>query len=160
MTEMLKLLEKDARYTPAELASMLGKQEEAIREDIAACEKDNIIVGYGAVVDWERIDKENVVTALIEVKIAPQRIDGYDRIAERIYQFDEVESVYLMSGAFDLAVILTETSLKEVSRFVYAKLAPIEGVTATATHFIMKRYKDKNRIFSPVIEQEERPLFI
>lgn len=159
MTEMLKLLEKDARYTPAELAAMLGKQEDAVREDIAACEKDNIILGYGAIVDWERTEEEKV-TALIEVKIAPQRDDGYDRIAERIYQFEEVESLYLMSGSFDLTVILTEKSLKEISRFVYAKLAPIEGVTSTATHFIMKKYKDNNRIFSPVIEQEERPLFI
>lgn len=159
MTEMLKLLEKDARFTPAELAAMLGKNEEAVREDIAACEKDNIILGYGAVIDWERTT-EDQVTALIQVKIAPQRNDGYDRIAERIYQFDEVECVYLMSGSYDLAVILTEKSLKEISSFVYAKLAPIEGVTSTSTHFIMKKYKDKNRIFSPVIEQEERPLFI
>lgn len=159
MTEMLKLLEKDARYTPAELAAMLGKNEEAVREDIAACEKDNIILGYGAIIDWERTTEERV-TALIQVKIAPQRNDGYDRIAERIYQFDEVESVYLMSGSYDLAVILTEKSLKEISQFVYARLAPIEGVTSTSTHFIMKKYKDNNRIFSPVIEQEERPLFI
>ncbi|MBE6948442.1 MAG: Lrp/AsnC family transcriptional regulator [Ruminococcaceae bacterium] len=159
MTEMLRLLEKDARYTPAELATMLGKREEAVREDIAACENDNIILGYGAVIDWERTT-EDQVTALIQVKIAPQRNDGYDRIAERIYQFDEVECVYLMSGSYDLAVILTEKSLKEISRFVYAKLAPIEGVTSTATHFIMKKYKDKNRIFSPVVEQEERPLYI
>lgn len=159
MTEMLKLLEKDARYTPADLAAMLGKQEEAVKEDIAACEKNNVILGYGAVIDWDRTE-EDTVTALIEVKIAPQRDDGYDRIAERIYQFDEVESVYLMSGSFDLTVILTEKSLKEVSRFVYAKLAPIEGVTSTATHFIMKRYKDNHRVFSPQVEQEERPLFI
>ena len=159
MTEMLKLLEKDARYTPAELAAMLGKTEEAVKEDIAACEDNNVILGYGAIVDWERTEEEKV-TALIEVKIAPQRGDGYDRIAERIYQYDEVESVYLMSGAFDLTVILTGKSLKEISTFVYAKLAPIEGVTATATHFIMKKYKYNNRIFSPVIEQEERPLFI
>lgn len=159
MTEMLKLLEKDARYTPAELAAMLGKQEAAVKADIAACEENNVILGYGAIVDWEHTDVETV-TALIEVKIAPQRDDGYDRIAERIYQYDEVESLYLMSGAFDLAVILTAKSLKEISQFVYAKLAPIEGVTSTSTHFIMKKYKDNNRIFSPVIEQEERPLFI
>ena len=159
MTEMLKLLEKDARYTPAELAAMLGKQENEVIKDIAACEADNIILGYGAIVDWERT-QEDKVTALIEVKIAPQSDDGYDRIAERIYQFEEVESLYLMSGAFDLALILTEKSLKEVSQFVYAKLAPIEGVTATATHFIMKKYKDRNRVFCPVVEQDERPLFI
>ena len=143
MTEMLKLLEKDARYTPAELAAMLGKTEEAVKEDIAACEENNILLGYGAVVDWERTEEEKV-TALIEVKIAPQRGDGYDRIAERIYQYDEVESVFLMSGAFDLTVILTEKSLKEISTFVYAKLAPIEGVTSTATQFIMKKYKYNN----------------
>lgn len=159
MTEMLKLLEKDARYTPAELAAMLGKTEEAVKKDIAACEENNILLGYGAIVDWERTEEEHV-TALIEVKISPQRGDGYDRIAERIYQYDEVESVFLMSGAFDLTVILTEKSLKEISQFVYAKLAPIEGVTSTATHFIMKKYKYNNRIFSPVIEQEERPLYI
>ena len=158
-TELLKLLEKDARYTPAELAAMLGRTEEAVKADIAACEKENILLGYSAVVDWDLTDNERV-TALIEVKIAPQRNDGYDRIAQRIYQYDEVESVYLMSGSFDLAVTLTESSLKEISNFVYAKLAPIEGVTSTATHFIMKKYKHNNRIFEPIVEQEERPLFI
>jgi DNA-binding Lrp family transcriptional regulator len=100
------------------------------------------------------------VTALIEVKIAPQRGEGFDRIAERIYQYDEVDSLYLMSGDFDLAVYITAKSIKDVAQFVYARLAPLEGVTATATHFMLKKYKEKGCVFNVMSEQEERMLFV
>ncbi len=159
MNEILKLLEEDGRYTPAEIAAMLGREEAEVREVIKKCEEEHIINGYTAIVDWDRTSEESV-TAFIEVKIVPQRDDGFDRIARRIYQYEEVESLYLMSGSFDLSVIVTGPSLRAVSRFVSEKLAPIEGVRSTATHFIMKRYKDKHRTFLVEPEQEERTLFI
>lgn len=159
MTEILKLLEEDCRYTPAQIASMTGKTEKEVEEAIKKFEEEHVITGYTALVDWDRTELETV-TALIEVKITPQRDDGFDRIAKRIYQYDEVESLYLMSGAFDFAVIVSGKSLKDVSHFVSSKLAPIDGVISTATHFIMKRYKDKHRPFLVEPEQEERILFV
>ena len=105
--------------------------------------------------DWDRTQRE-AVTALIEVKVTPQRGEGFDRIAQRIYQYDEVESVYLMSGAFDLTVIISGRTLREVAQFVGEKLAPIEDVTGTATHFILRKYKEKHLIFPVQEVQEER----
>lgn len=159
MDELLSLLEKDCRQTPQQLATMLGKTEQEISDEIARCERDHIILGYPALVDWTKTDDE-MVTALIEVRIAPQRGDGFDRIAERIYQYEEVESLYLMSGAYDLAVTITGRSLRAVAEFVHARLAIIEGVTGTATHFILKKYKEKHHVFEKLPEQEERMLFV
>ena len=159
MNELLTLLEKDCRQTPQQLATMLGRDEKDVQEEIARCEKEHIILGYPALVDWTKADDE-MVTAMIEVCISPQRGDGFDRIAERIYQYEEVESLYLMSGSFDLAVTINGRSLREVAEFVHARLAIIEGVTGTATHFILKKYKEKNHIFEKLPEQEERMLFV
>lgn len=159
MEDILRLLEKDGRYTAQQIAAMLGRDEAEVAAKIAEYEAQHIILGYPALVDWDKTSDE-VVTAMIEVKIAPQRGEGFDRIAERIYQYDEVESLYLMSGAYDLAVTITGKTLREVAEFVSAHLAPIDGVTGTATHFILKRYKDKHRLFSTLPEQEERVLFI
>ena len=159
MNELLTLLEKDCRQTPQQLATMLGRDEKDVQEEIARCEKEHIILGYPALVDWTKADDE-MVTAMIEVRISPQRGDGFDRIAERIYQYEEVESLYLMSGSFDLAVTINGRSLREVAEFVHARLAIIEGVTGTATHFILKKYKEKNHIFEKLPEQEERMLFV
>lgn len=159
MDELLTLLEKDCRQTPQQLATMLGRTEQEITDQIAECERNHIILGYPALVDWTKTDDE-VVTAMIEVRISPQRGDGFDRIAERIYQYEEVESLYLMSGAYDLAVTITGHSLREVAEFVHARLAIIEGVTGTATHFILKKYKEKNHVFEKLPEQEERLLFV
>ena len=159
MDELLTLLEKDCRQTPQQLATMLGRTEEDVTAEIERCEKAHIILGYPALVDWTKTDDE-IVTALIEVRISPQRGDGFDRIAERIYQYEEVESLYLMSGSFDLAVTITGRSLREVAEFVHARLAIIEGVTGTATHFILKKYKEKNHVFEKLPEQEERMLFV
>ena len=103
---------------------------------------------------------EDSVTALIEVKISPQHGDGYDRIAQRIYQYDEVESLYLMSGSYDLLVTMNARTMKDAAQFVYAHLAAIEGVTSTATHFVMKKYKENNYVFAMKPEQEERGLFV
>ena len=159
MDELLTLLEKDCRQTPQQLATMLGRSEQEITDEIARCEREHIILGYPALVDWTKTDDE-MVTALIEVRIAPQRGDGFDRIAERIYQYEEVESLYLMSGDYDLAVTITGRSLRAVAEFVHARLAIIEGVTGTATHFILKKYKEKNHVFEKLPEQEERMLFV
>ena len=157
-TELLKLLEKDCRSTPDQLAAMLGESVEAVRGEIAELEKNNVILGYNAMIDWDRTGEE-LVTAMIEVRVTPQRGDGFDRIAERIYQFDEVESLYLMSGAYDFAVTITGRTLKEVASFVSARLSTIEGVTGTATHFILKKYKEKGVAFEAQPVQEERMKF-
>ena len=159
MYEILKLLENDCRLTTEQLAAMLDMSAEQVSAEIDKYTKDDILIGYQALINWDKIDEENV-TALIEVKVTPQRGEGFDRIAERIYQYDEVESVYLMSGAFDLTVIISGKSLKSVALFVAQKLAIIDGVTGTATHFILKKYKEKHKVFEKQPEQEERMMFV
>ena len=158
-TELLKLLEKDCRATPDQLAAMMGVPTEQVRSEIAALEKDNVILGYNAMIDWDRTGEE-LVTAMIEVRVTPQRGDGFERIAERIYQFEEVESLYLMSGAYDFAVTITGRTLREVASFVSARLSTIEGVTGTATHFILKKYKEKGVTFEAQAVQEERMKYV
>lgn len=158
MKKLLQLLENDCTLTHAQLASMSGLTEAEVAAAIRKYEEDRIILGYKAIVDWDRTDRESV-TALIEVNVTPQRGEGFDRVAQRIYQYDEVESVYLMSGSFDLTVIISGRSLKEVALFVGEKLAPLEDVTGTATHFILKKYKEKHLIFQKQEVQEERFVF-
>ena len=158
MKKLLQLLEDDCTLSHAQLASMTGMTEAEVAAAIAECEQSRLILGYKAIVDWYRTDREDV-TALIEVNVTPQRGEGFDRVAERIYQYDEVESVYLMSGSFDLTVIISGRSLKEVALFVGEKLAPMEEVTGTATHFILKKYKEKHLIFDKQEAQEERFVF-
>ena len=158
MKKLLQLLEDDCTLTHAQLASMTGMTEEEVTAAVREYEKNNVILGYQALVDWDRTDRESV-TALIEVSVTPQRGEGFDRVAERIYQYDEVESVYLMSGSFDLTVIISGRTLKEVALFVGQKLAPLEDVTGTATHFILKKYKEKHLIFKKPEVQEERFVF-
>ena len=157
-TEILKLLENDCRNTPEQIAAMLGTSEAAVSAAIAELEADKTILGYKAMVDWDKTGEETV-TALIEVKVTPQRGDGFDRIAERIYQFEEVESMYLMSGAYDFTVIISGRTLKEVANFVSARLSTIDGVIGTATHFILRKYKEKHTIFENIPVQEERMIF-
>ncbi len=154
MNEMLQLLENNARLSEEQLAMMLGKEKGEIRAMIEKFERERVILGYKALIDWDKTDKESV-SALIEVKITPQRDRGFDRIAEKIYNYPEVESLYLMSGAFDLAVLIEGKTMKEVAYFVAMKLAPIEDVVATSTHFVLRKYKDKGVIFGadPVDER-------
>ena len=159
MKKLLQLLENDCTLTRAQLASMTGMTEAEVAAAIAEYENERVILGYKAIVDWDRTERESV-TALIEVNVTPQRGEGFDRIAERIYQYDEVESVYLMSGSFDLTVIISGRSLKEVALFVGEKLAPLEDVTGTATHFILKKYKEKHLIFEKREEQEKEYIFV
>ena len=157
-TKLLQLLAEDCTYTREQLAAMAGMTAEEVDAAIRKYEEGNVILGYQAVVDWNSTDRESV-TALIEVKVTPQREEGFDRVAERIYQYDEVESVYLMSGSYDLTVIVTGRTLHEVARFVSDRLAPLEDVTGTATHFILKKYKDKGLIFEKQAPGEREFIF-
>ena len=160
MTKLLQLLEEDCTLTPEQLASMADMKVEDVKAAIAKYEADQVILGYKAIVDWDRTDRE-AVTALIEVKVTPQRGEGFDRVAERIYQYDEVESVYLMSGgAYDLIVIISGRTLREVAEFVGQRLAPLEDVTGTATHFILRKYKEKHLIFPKQEKQEREWIFV
>ena len=158
MHTLLELLEQDCTQPTAQLAAQAGMTEAEVNKERARLEENGTILGYQAIIDWDRVRRENV-TALIEVKVTPQSISGFDRIAERIYQYEEVESMYLMSGSFDLTVIISGRSLQEVARFVGERLAPIEGVTGTATHFILKKYKEKHLIFEKAEEQERELIF-
>lgn len=157
-TKLLRLLEEDCTHTPEQLASMADMTVEEVKAEIKRYEEEKIVLGYQAIVDWDRTERESV-TALIEVKVTPQRGAGFDRVAKRIYQYDEVESVYLMSGAFDLTVIISGRTLREVAEFVGQRLATIEDVTGTATHFILKKYKEKHLIFEKQEQQERELIF-
>ena len=159
MKKLLELLDEDCTLTREQLAAASDMTEAEVAKAIAQYEQDKVILGYKAIIDWDRVRREDV-TALIEVKVTPQSIDGFDRIAERIYQYDEVESMYLMSGAFDLTVIISGRTLREVAEFVGARLSTIEGVTGTATHFILKKYKEKHLIFSQDKPQERELIFV
>ena len=158
MEKLLELLEQDCTMPVAALAVAAGVPEAEAKAAIQTYVEDRTILGYQAIIDWDRVRRENV-TALIEVKVTPQTISGFDRIAERIYQYDEVESMYLMSGSFDLTVIISGRTLREVAQFVGERLAPIEGVTGTATHFILKKYKEKHLVFRPQDPEEREYIF-
>lgn len=151
--EILKSIDKNAKLSAGDLAVMLGAKEEEVITAIAEMEADSIICGYPTLINWDKTSRERV-TALIEVKVTPQRGQGFDRIAERIYRFDEVESVYLMSGGFDLTVIIEGRSMREVANFVSGKLAPMEAVLSTATHFVLKKYKEHGIPLVNEVEEE------
>lgn len=159
MEKLLQLLESDCSLSRQQLAAMIGTSEAMIEDSIQKYEKERVILGYKAVVDWDRVKREGV-TALIEVKVEPQQGDGFDRVAERIYQYEEVESCYLMSGDFDMTVIISGKSLQEVALFVSQKLSAIDEVKATATHFILKKYKENHMIFQKPEKQKEEFIFV
>jgi len=158
MKKLLKLLERDCTMPRDQLAAAAGMTLEEVDANVAQLEQEKIILGYQALVDWEQVQPE-AVTALIQVNVTPQTADGYDRIAERIYQYEEVESMYLMSGSYDMTVMISGRTLREVAEFVSNRLAPIEGVTGTATHFILKRYKEQHLAFQKRKNKEERFVF-
>lgn len=151
--QILSVIEKNSRIDTNELAIRLGTTEAAIVEEMAAMEKEGIICGYHTMINWEKTSEEKV-TALIEVRVTPQRGQGFDNIAERIYKYPEVKSVYLISGGYDLLVTLEGKTLKEVSSFVSDKLSTLETVLSTATHFILKKYKDHGTIMTNKSEDE------
>ena len=151
--EILRYLETNSRVNLAELGVLVGVDETTVANEIADMEKEKIICGYHTLIDWDKAGVESV-TALIEVRVTPQRNQGFDRIAERIYNYPEVHAVYLISGGYDLLVTLEGKTLKEVSRFVSEKLSPIDAVISTATYFILKKYKDHGTVLVPKKESE------
>lgn len=156
--KLLDLLSQDARLSTAQLAAMTGATEEEVAEAVRHFEKKRTILGYKTLVDWDKTDRESV-TALIEVKITPQKGMGFDEIARQIYSHHQVESVYLMSGGFDLTVIIKDRTMREVARFVAEQLAPMENVLSTGTHFILKKYKDYGVEYDPS-EKDKREVMM
>ena len=153
--EILQKLERDCRISSQNLALMLDKEEGEIKEVIENLEREQVILGYKAVIDWDKTDKEHV-TALIELKVVPQRDGGFDKIAEKIYSYEEVQTAYLMSGGFDLAIILEGRTMREVAYFVAEKIAVMDGIISTATHFVLRKYKEKGVIYSSVERADTR----
>ena len=151
--ELLAVIEKNSRIDLKELAVILGVQEMDVVNELEIMEKEGIICGYHTLVNWEKTSNEKV-TALIEVRVTPQRGQGFDSVAERIYRYPEVRSVYLISGGFDLMVILEGKTLREVSSFVSDKLSTLDRVLSTSTHFILKKYKDHGTVFVQKTEDE------
>ena len=139
--EILKAMDKNSKLTAQDLADMLAVDVATVEAEIRAMEEEKVICGYPTLIDWDKTSMEKV-TALIEVKVAPRRGVGFDYMAERIYKFEEVQTVYLMSAAYDLMVVIEGKTMKEVANFVSSKLAPMESVLSTATHFVMKKYKE------------------
>lgn len=154
--ELLSVIEKHSRIDLKELAVILGAEEIDVVNELAAMEAEGVICGYHTLINWDKTDIEKV-SALIEVRVTPQRGQGFDSIAERIYKYPEVNSVYLMSGGYDLMLILEGKSLREVASFVSDKLSTLDTVLSTATHFILKKYKDHGTIFSAK-KQDEREM--
>ena len=150
---ILELLEKDAKLKASELAVMLGLEENEVSAAVKNFEKTGVIRGYHALVNWDKTDDEKV-SALIELKVTPQRGNGFDKIAEKIYQYPEVDSLYLMSGRFDFTVMLRKATMKEIAHFVASKLAVIDGVQSTATHVVLLRYKDRGFIMTDEEKQK------
>jgi DNA-binding Lrp family transcriptional regulator len=146
MKEILEILEQDARATPAQIATLVNKPVREVKKLIKQAEKDGTILKYKAIVNWPKLGKEDI-WALIEVRVTPQRGVGYDAIAERIYQFPEVYSAYLVSGTYDLAILVRGRNMQEISSFVAEKLAPLEQVQSAVTHFLLKRYKENGETY-------------
>ncbi len=144
--EVLEILSEDARTSAERIAVMTGRGEEEVAEVIRSLEEKNILLKYPAMVNWDKVDRE-MVEALIEVRVTPQRDEGFDAIAEKIYRYEEVSSVYLMSGGYDLLVTVRGRSMKQTALFVAEKLSTIENVLSTATHFKLKTYKEAGVIY-------------
>lgn len=151
--KILSIIEKNSRIDIHELAVIMGESEIEVANELKKLEEEGIICGYHTLIDWEKTSIEKV-SALIEVRVTPQRGQGFDNIAERIYKYPEVNSVYLISGGYDLLVSLEGRSLKEVSKFVSDKLSTLDSVLSTATHFILKKYKDHGTILEKKVEDE------
>ncbi|MBQ8039757.1 MAG: Lrp/AsnC family transcriptional regulator [Lachnospiraceae bacterium] len=155
--QILKTIEKNSRISMKELAVLLGKEEIDVANEVAAMEAEGVICGYHTLINWEQTSLEKV-NALIEVRVTPQRGQGFDNIAERIYKYPEVHAVYLISGGYDLLVSLEGKSLKEISSFVSDKLSTLDSVLSTATHFVLKKYKDHGTILSKKEEDEREKI--
>ncbi len=159
LAEILKILENDARITTKQIATMTGSTSEEVAKLIKQAEKERTILKYKTVINWDKVGDEQV-WALIEVKLTPQRDVGFDAIAERIYRFPQARTVYLVSGTYDLLVIVTGKTIHDVADFVATKLAPIEGVQGTVTHFMLKRYKEDGEILNEKEEVKRQPVIL
>ncbi len=148
--KILRNIAKNGKLSTEDLARMLEADPEEVASEISAMEAEGVICGYPTLINWDKTGCERV-TALIEVEVTPERNRGFDKVAQRIYQFEEVESVYLMSGGFDLTVIIDGKSMKEVARFVTTKLSPMESIKSTATYFVLKKYKEHGL---PLVEEK------
>lgn len=156
MDKLLKLLEEDARLSNEELAVMLSMDQKELEEKIEKFENDGVIKGYKALINWER-SEYNRASAIIELKVTPKKESGFDDIARRIMAFEEVDGVYLMSGGYDLSVFVSGKTMQDIALFVVRRLSPIDGVLSTATHFILKKYKDGGVVFDdPSYEEDKR----
>jgi DNA-binding Lrp family transcriptional regulator len=155
MKEIMEILENDARATPERISTMTGIPLAEVKKVINEAEKNHVIVKYKTMINWQKVGDEQV-WAIIEVRIQPQRNVGFDAVAERIYRFPEVRSAYLVSGTYDLAVFVAAKTMQEVASFVSQRLAPLEGVQGTTTHFLLKRYKEDGEIFD--VQQEDKRL--
>jgi DNA-binding Lrp family transcriptional regulator len=153
--EILYHLENNAKLSAAELAVLTGQSESEVAGEIARLEAGGVICGYYTIINWEKAERENV-TALIEVKVKPERETGYDKIAERIYNFDEVRSVYLMSGGYDFMVLVDGKTMKDIAYFVAYKLSTLESVHSVATHFVLKKYKEHGVVIDGEAADDER----
>ncbi|MBO5930593.1 MAG: Lrp/AsnC family transcriptional regulator [Clostridia bacterium] len=151
--QILRLIERDVNLTAEKLAVMIGKDEAFVQAVLDECVQNQTILGQKTIIDWEKTERE-LVSAIIELKVTPQRDFGFDRISERIYQYEEISSVYLVSGGFDIAVIVEGKTMKEVALFVAEKLAPMEEVIDTSTHFILKKYKAEGVILNTKNEDD------
>ncbi len=151
MNQLLEILQNNAKATDKEIANMTGLTEKEVKKEIKKLEKKGIILGYNTTINWENAGIESV-HALVDVKVTPERSRGYDAIAERIYRFPEVKTLYLVSGMYDLSVLVEGKTMKEVANFVSEKLAPLEQIQGTITHFLLKKYKENGIIFE---EKEE-----
>lgn len=146
MEELLKILEENALSSPADIAARLNRSEEDVKRQIRQLEEDNVILAYKALVDDDKAGRD-YVKAVIEVKISPERDGGFDRLASRIAKYDQVKDCYLMSGSYDLMVVVQGATLRQVASFVSEKLASIDGVLSTATHFMLKTYKEQGTLY-------------
>lgn len=151
--QILECIELNAKRELVDLATMLGEDVDYISQEISEMEKEKVICGYHTLINWDKTDVEKI-TAIIEVRVTPQRNQGFDKIAERIYRYDEVTSVFLMSGGYDFSVVIEGATMKQVALFVASRLAPIDGVISTATHFVLKKYKDHSIILDDKKEDE------
>ena len=155
--KILAVIEKNSRIDLKDLAIRLGESEAAVANEIADMEKEHIICGYHTLINWDNTSEEKV-QALIEVKVTPQRGMGFDKIAERIYQYSEVDSVFLMSGGYDFTVIIEGKTMRQVALFVSEKLSTLDSVLSTATHFVLKKYKDHGTIIAEPAQDERMPI--
>jgi DNA-binding Lrp family transcriptional regulator len=159
LKDILKILENDARVSPKQVAAIINQPVAEVNRVIKQAEEDHTILKYKTVINWDKIESERV-WALIEVKIAPQRDVGFDAIAERIYRYPQTRTVYLVSGTYDLLVLVSGKTMQEVANFVSQKLAPVEGVLGTVSHFVLKRYKEDGEILIGSEEAKRQPLVL